>query len=80
MAEKRKLTVRVDERWIEAAKNYAREHDTSLSRLISEFLKAIASSHEGSDAGPILRRLTAILPSDVARDEHREHLANKHGS
>lgn len=80
MAEKRKLTVRVDERWIEAAKEYAREHDTSLSRLISDFLKAIASDHEGFERGPILRRLTGVLPSSVTRDEYREHITKKHGS
>jgi len=79
MAEKRKLTVRVDEKWIEAAKDYAREHNTSLSRLISEFLKTIAKDEEGFGRGPVLRRLAGILPADVSLDEHREQLAEKYG-
>ncbi len=80
MAEKRKLTVRVDEEWIEPAKEYAQNHNTSLSRLISEFLKTIAKARKGSDRGPVLRRLAGILPSGVSREEHRENLAEKHGS
>ncbi len=79
MTEKKKLTVRVEQQWIEAARQYARDHDTSLSRLISEFLKRVATDHDRFNRGPILRRLTGILPSDVSREEHREHLAEKYG-
>lgn len=80
MSEKTKLTVRVDEKWVEAAKEYAREHNTSLSRLVSEFLRTIAKDQGGFDSGPVLKRLAGILPHDVSREEHREHLAQKHGS
>jgi hypothetical protein len=38
-----KLTVRVDQRWIEPAKAYATRHRTSLSRLISEYLRSLAT-------------------------------------
>ncbi len=71
MAEKVKLTIRVDRRWVEAAKAYARQHDTSLSRLISGYLRELATERPGSEDPPILRRLTGILPADVSVDKHR---------
>jgi hypothetical protein len=51
MPGKRKLTVRVDQEWIEAAKEYAHDHNTSLSRLISEFLKTIPKERDRPDRG-----------------------------
>ena len=73
-----KLTVRVDRRWIEPAKEYAARHRTTLSRLISEYLRLVAMP-EGSIAdAPVLARLTGILPADVDADAHHRHLEEKH--
>ena len=79
MAEKRKLTVRVDNRWIEAAKDYAERHDTSLSKLISEFLRNLPGETESYRQAPILRRISGILPADISIREHRAHLDEKYG-
>ena len=73
-----KLTVRVDPRWIEAAKRYAASRDTSLSKLISEFLRTLASPDASTAQTPILDRLTGILPADVDVEAHRRHLEDKH--
>ena len=79
MAEKKKLTVRVDRRWIEPAKAYAREHGTSLSALISEFLRRVAKEDREHDETPILRRLSGILPPEVSSEEQRDQWVKKYG-
>ena len=73
-----KLTVRVDRRWIEPAKEYAARHRTSLSRLISEYLRTLAMPEQSTSGAPVLERLTGILPSDADRDDFRRHLEEKH--
>ena len=78
MAEKRKLTVRVDARWIEAAKKYASIHNTSLSKLISEYLRNLPRETEPYIRTPILERVSGILPSEVTAGEHRAHLDEKY--
>lgn len=79
MVEKKKITVRVDRRWIEPAKEYARDHNTSLSKLISEYLRNLTKERQKLDETPILQRLAGILPADASIDEHREHLEEKYG-
>ena len=80
MVEKKKLTVRVDTRWIEAGKKYAKRHDTSLSKLISEFLRNLPGEAVASRQTPILKRLSGILPGDISIEEHRAHLEEKYGT
>ena len=79
MAEKRKLTVRVDSRWIEGAKEYAARHNTSLSKLISEFLRNLPAKADPSRDAPILKRVSGVLPPGVTTQEHRKHLEEKYG-
>ncbi len=79
MAQTAKLTVRVEKQWLEAAKRYAAQHDMTLSRLIGEYLRLIATQREAFAETPILRRSTGILPSDVSTDEYKAHLAGKYG-
>ncbi|MDF1499829.1 MAG: DUF6364 family protein [Anaerolineales bacterium] len=79
MAEKRKLTVRVDSRWIDEAEEYAARHNTSLSKLISEFLRNLPVKSDPRREAPILKRVSGILPPDVTAQEHRTHLEEKYG-
>jgi len=78
MVEKKKLTVRVDTRWIEAGKKYAKRHDTSLSKLISEFLRNLPSEPVPSRQAPVLKRLSGILPGEISIEEQRAHLEEKY--
>jgi hypothetical protein len=73
-----KLTVRVDRRWIEPAKAYAARHRTSLSRLISEYLRSLTMPASSDGNTPVLQRLTGVLPPDVDREDHRRYLEEKH--
>ena len=73
---RKKLTLSVDEDVIRKAKRYSRRHDTSISRLVTEFLSSL-SDDEGFEA-PVVSRLRGILPSTVSVEEYRDHLAEKY--
>ncbi len=76
-----KLTVRVEKQALEAAKRHAAVHNTTLSKLISEYLRTLAMVEESPlGATPVLKRLTGILPSNVTVAEHHQHLAEKYAA
>ena len=77
--EKTKLTLRIEKPVIEAAKAYAGKHDTTLSKLVSEFLQALTSDPDLSGHTPILRELNGILPEDASISEHHTYLEEKYG-
>jgi hypothetical protein len=76
--QKAKLTVRVDSSALDRAKRYAAAHNTSLSKLISEYLRFLDAGPTPARA-PILGKLTGILPPEASVEEHRSYLANKYG-
>lgn len=76
--EKTKLTLRIEKPIIESAKDYAQLHQTTLSRLVAEFLRSLKTSGETSHP-PILEALSGILPADVSLEEHRAYLEDKYG-
>ncbi|MCG3212569.1 MAG: hypothetical protein FOGNACKC_06239 [Anaerolineae bacterium] len=76
--EKTKLTLRIEQPVIESAKAYARQHNTTLSKLVSEFLNSLPVD-EDAPLLPILRELTGVLPADVSLAEHHDFLAEKYG-
>jgi len=72
----KKLTLSVDEDVIRKAKGYSQRHETSLSKLVSDFLSKLVDS-EGTRT-PVVSRLRGILPRDVAVEEYRRYLERKH--
>lgn len=73
-----KLTLSVDERVIERAKQYARQRGTSVSGLVEQMLDLAASGFAGSEVTPpILGRLRGSLKGVDRRDYHR-YLERKH--
>ena len=78
MPQKTKLTVRVDSSALDRAKHYAAAHNTSLSKLISEFLRMLDAEAPPART-PILAKLTGILPTDASVEDHRDYLAKKYG-
>jgi hypothetical protein len=74
---KKKLTLSVEEEAIRNAREFARKHGTSISRLVSIFLSSLADA-EGPDT-PIVNRLCGVLSSDARVEDYREHLWKKHG-
>ena len=77
--EKRKLTVRVPTDVLEGAKQYARENHTSLTRLVSEYLRQLTPQGDFLTDTPIVRRLAGTLSRDVSVEDYREYLEEKYG-
>lgn len=78
MADKTKLTIRVESRALERAKEYAATHHTSISKLVSGFLGTLSKETEAKRA-PVLNRLTGVLPADASIDDRDAYLAKKYG-
>ncbi len=72
----KKLTLSVDEDVIRKAKRYSQRHETSLSKLVTDFLSRLVDT-EGTRT-PVVSRLRGILPRDIDVDEYRRHLERKH--
>lgn len=79
MATKDKLTLSIDRAVIRRAKELARRWDTSVSGLVEERLRGLTDPERKPEA-PLVAELRGTLPSDVALDEHREALEEKHAS
>jgi hypothetical protein len=74
---KKKLTLSVDERVIKRAKRFSAKHETTVSRLVTDFLASLEEEH--GEATPVVTRLRGILSPDVSREDYRDHLRTKHG-
>jgi Family of unknown function (DUF6364) len=73
---RKKLTLSVDENVIRKAKRFSRRHDTSLSRLVSDFLSRLTDA-EG-DRTPLVSRLRGILPRRAGVQVYHRHLERKY--
>lgn len=64
-----KLTLKLDSHIIEEAKQYASESNTSLSKLVENYLSAITSeSSQKRKVNPIVKSLTGIITLDEKKD------------
>ena len=78
--EKTKLTVRVPRDSLEKAKRYASEHDTTLTRLVSEFLRQLGIQDDPLINAPTVQRLSGTLTPEASVEDYFEYLEEKHGS
>jgi hypothetical protein len=78
--ERTKMTVRVPRDLLEGAKRYASKHDTTLTRLVSEFLRQLSAQNDPLPDAPVVRRLSGTLPLDASVEDYRRYLEEKHGS
>lgn len=77
--ETKKMTVRVPKDLLERAKKYARENDTTLTRLITAYLGQLSVENDPLADAPIVRRLSGSLSQGVDLDDFRQHLEDKYG-
>ncbi|MCP5096327.1 MAG: hypothetical protein GY943_12315 [Chloroflexi bacterium] len=77
--EKKKLTLRLNKRLIEQAKQYAAKHNLSVSELVETyFLNLKESDSEGHT--PLVEQLTGILPESVnVNQTYEDYLVDKYG-
>jgi hypothetical protein len=77
--ERTKLTIRVDRDLLEGAKRYASQHNTTLTRLVSEYLRQLSVQSDPLADAPIVRRLSGTLSQEASVDDYREYLEEKYG-
>lgn len=69
-----KLTLKLNSDIIEEAKQYAKESNTSLSKLIENYLSAITSnSNNKRKVNPIVKSLTGIITLDDKKDYRKSY-------
>lgn len=74
-----KLTIRVSRHLLEGAKRYARENRTTLTRLVSAYLRQLTAQGDPLADAPIVRRLSGILSQDASAEEYQRYLERKYG-
>lgn len=64
--------------YISKGPRFSEKHDTSISRLVSEFLRSLG----GPDVPdtPIVSRLVGILPPETRPEDYHRHLVEKYES
>jgi hypothetical protein len=77
--EKKKLTLRLNKRLIEQAKEYAARHNISVSELVETFFLRLEDADEKGHTH-LVRQLTGVLPEEVdVEKEYADHLVEKYG-
>ncbi len=76
--ERTKLTIRLPRDLLEEAKQYANEHNMTLTRLVSEYLRRLSTRDDPMVDAPIVRRLSGTLSQDASVDDCREYLEGKY--
>ena len=74
-----KLTVRVPQDVLEGAKRYAHENRTTLTRLVSEYLRQLTIQSDPLADAPVVQRLSGTLSQSVSVEDYRAYLERKHG-
>jgi hypothetical protein len=76
-----KLTLSLDKGVIDQAKNYAKDHQVSLSKLIENYLDSLTKrSERKSKISPLVESLTGVIPSGNYDDrkEYYDYLSEKY--
>ena len=75
-----KLTLRIDDRLVKDAKQYARQTGKSLSRMVAEYFSAVTSPEAVRDElTPAVSRLKGLLAGTMVDiDDYRTYLEGKH--
>jgi hypothetical protein len=82
-----KLTLRMDERLIAAAKRQAAERGTSVSRMVASYVEVLEALEAGDrtrvdapEPSHRVRALVGVLPNEPDPEAaYRAHLERKHG-
>jgi len=77
--EKKKLTLRLNQRLIEQAKEYAAQHNISVSELVETYFLHLDLETESTHSS-LVQQLTGILPAEVdVQQEYEDYLMEKYG-
>jgi hemerythrin superfamily protein len=79
----KKLTIKLDQKVIEKAKNYARNSKTSLSNIIESYLQKLTSGSESEedDITPLVKSLSGIVKNsnwENAKQDYKLYLKQRY--
>jgi hypothetical protein len=78
---KKRLNITLDRETAERARRYTTRHDTSISRLVEEFLSRLPDDEQAQQGlTPTVKRLRGLARGGPDREDHRKHLLEKYGS
>lgn len=66
-----KLTLIMDKKIIEAAKEYAKKNNISLSGIVELYFKTLSSSTHNFKIGPIIRELSGIASLTTKKSDRK---------
>lgn len=76
-----KLTLKLDNSVIEQAKTYAKNKNTSLSKLVESYLGLLVDPQNIQEVTPLVKSLSGVieLPKNLDyKKEYKKHLTNKY--
>jgi len=77
-----KLTLRLKKKIIDQAKRYANDHETSLSKLIENYLSAITNESRSIEKiSPLVQSLSGVVQLSENEDpkgKYQEHIKEKY--
>jgi len=77
-----KLTLRLKKKVIDQAKKYANDHETSLSKLIENYLSAITSESKSiNNISPLVQSLSGVIQlpgNEDPKEIYHEHINEKY--
>ncbi|SJM91559.1 conserved hypothetical protein [Crenothrix polyspora] len=74
-----KLTLRLEEELINRAKIYAKDHDKSLSQIVSDYFHLLSQQTKTEPHCPITQALTGIIAGEnVSEADYKQHLQDKY--
>ncbi len=74
-----KLTLRLEDSLIQQAKDYAKQHDKSLSQVVTDYFKILTQQKKQPVKSPITTSLIGILDSDqVNENDYKKYLEEKY--
>lgn len=74
-----KLTLRLDNKLIEQAKEHAKQQGKSLSQIVADYFRLFTQNSKTQETAPITRSLIGILESsqfDIG--DYKKHLEEKY--
>jgi len=70
----------LDDEAMRRGERYSQRHGTSVSRLVSDFLRALPLDSAESPLAPQVQRLLGVaVGAGLDRADYRKHLIRKHG-
>jgi hypothetical protein len=78
---KKRLNITLDHETAERSRRYTKRHNTSISRLVGEFLSQLPEEgQKGLSLTSTVKRLRGIAKGGPDREEYRRQLLDKYGS